>query len=87
MTEVGNGQKADPRPKKHLWFGYGNYSAHPNLQIGGGSIRDPDLFAMFFKPAKKERSPMTFFIYVAVGLIGLMGLVMLFAWGLLLFLK
>jgi len=81
MTRQNKGQQADQPNKKYLWFGYGNYSANPNLQIGGGNIRDPGLFAMFFRTEKIERSPMIFFVYILAGLIGLAALTMLLAWG------
>ena len=87
MTELDKGQKADQRPKKYLWFGFGNYSGLPNLQVGGGNVRDPGLFEELLKTSKTERSPTTFFVYVAAGLIGLMALALLLAWGLLLILR
>ncbi len=83
MTELDKGQKADRRPKKYLWFGYGNYGGgHPNLQIGGGNIRDPSLFEEVSKNTKTKSSWIRYFMYAAVGLVGLMVVALLFAWGL-----
>ena len=88
MTELDKGQKADRRAKKHLWFGYGNYGGgQPNMQIGGGNIRDPSLLEELSKNTKTEPSWMRYFIYAAAVLIGLMVLVMLLAWGLSLVMK
>ncbi len=77
MTELDKGQKADQQPKKHLWFGYGNYGGgHLTRQLGGGNVRDPGLFEELFKNSK------TCFVYAAAVLVGVMVLAMLFAWGL-----
>ena len=82
MTEVDKGQKADRRPKKHLWFGYGNYGGgHPTTQIGGGNVRDPSLFEELTKNTK------TCFLFVVVGLIALTVLAMLLAWVITLFVR
>ena len=81
MTELDKGQKTDQSPKKHLWFGYGNYGGLPNIQIGGGYVRDPSLFEKLTENPKTARSPMTFFMCAVSALIGLMVFVMLLAWG------
>ena len=80
MTSQNKGQQADQHNKKYLWFGYGNYGANPNLQVGGGNIRDPGLLETFFKTEKTERSSMIFFVYILAALIGLASLTMLLAW-------
>ena len=83
MTELDKGQKANRRPKKYLWFGYGNYGGgHPNLQIGGGNVRDPSLFEELSKNTKTKSSWIRYFMYAAAGLVGLMVVAMLLAWGL-----
>jgi len=82
MTELDKGRRADQRPKKYLWFGYGNYGGQPNIQTSMGNIRDAGLFEALSKESKTERSPMTFFMYAAIAVIGLMLFVMLLAWGL-----
>ena len=82
MTELDKGQKADKRPKKYLWFGYGNYGGSPTNQIGGGTIRDPGLVERLYKDTKTERSRLTCFMYVVAVSVGLTVLVMLLAWGL-----
>jgi hypothetical protein len=75
MSELDKGQKANQRPIKYLWFGYGNYGGgHPNMQIGGGNIRDPSMFEELFKNAK------TCFTFAVAVLVGLTLLVMLLAW-------
>ena len=77
MTDLAKGQKADQQPKKYRWFGYGNYGGgHPTTQIGGGNIRDPSLFEELSKNTR------TSVIYAVAGLVGLMVLAMLLAWGL-----
>jgi hypothetical protein len=81
MTELDKEQKPDQRPKKYLWFGYGNYGGSPNLQIGGGYVRDANLFEKLYKNTKTESSPMACFMYAGAMLVGLMLLVMLLAWG------
>jgi hypothetical protein len=81
MAELDKGHKVDQRHKKFLWFGYGNYGAQPNLQIGGGNIRNPDVFEELFEEPKAERSSITFFMYVVAALIGLTVFAILFAWG------
>ena len=81
MTELGKGPKADRRAKKYLWFGYGNYGGgHPNIQIGGGNIRDPSLFDELSKNTKTQSSWIRYFMYAAAVLVGLMVAVMLLAW-------
>lgn len=76
MPELDKRQKADQRPKKYLWFGYGNYGGgHPTTQIGGGNVRDPSLFEDLSKNTK------TCIMYAAAGLVGLTVLAMLLAWG------
>jgi hypothetical protein len=82
MTELDKERKADQRPKKYLWLGYGNYGGQPNIQTPVGNIRDPSLFEELSKNSKTERSPMRFFIYVISAVIGVMAFVMLLAWGL-----
>lgn len=83
MTELDKGQKAERRAKKYLWFGYGNYGGgHPNMQIGGGNIRDPSLFDELSKNTKTKSSWIRYFMYAAAGLVGLMVGAMLLAWGL-----
>jgi hypothetical protein len=82
MTEFKMGETATPRTTKYLWFGFGNYGAYPNLQVGGGFVRDPSLLAKLFKKAGLEDSPMTCFMYIAAGLVSLTALLMLLAWGL-----
>lgn len=81
MTELDNGQKADQRPKKYLWLGYGNYGGSPNPQIGGGIIRDPALFEKLYKDTKTALSSKTCFMYAVAVSVGLTVLVMLLAWG------
>ncbi len=81
MTELDKGKKADQRPKKYLWLGYGNYGGPPNNQIGGGIIRDPSLFEELSKNTKTERSSITCFMYAVAASVGLTVLVMLLAWG------
>jgi len=77
MPELNKRQNADRRPKKYLWFGYGNYAGgQPTTQIGGGNIRDPSLFEELSKSAR------TCFMYAAAVLVGVMVLAMLLAWGL-----
>jgi hypothetical protein len=77
MTDLDKRQKADQQPKKYLWFGYGNYGGgHLTRQLGGGNVRDPSLFEELFKNSK------TCFLYAVAGLVGLMVLAMLLAWGL-----
>lgn len=80
MTELDKGQKADRRPKKYLWFGYGNYTVQGNLQIPAGNVRDPGVFEELSKDSQTKRSPMTFFACATVAVIGFMGVVMLLAW-------
>jgi hypothetical protein len=76
MTTLDKGQKTNPRRKKYLWFGYGNYGGgHPTTQIGGGNVRDPSLFEELSKNTR------TCFLYAAAGLVGLTLLAMLLAWG------
>ena len=76
MTEFDKGQKTDQRPKKYLWFGYGNYGGgHPTTQIGGGNVRDPSLFEVLSKNVKPC------LIYALAALVGLTLLAMLLAWG------
>jgi len=87
MTRKNQAQQADQHSKKYLWLGYGNYGANPNLQVGGGNIRDPGLFATFFKTEKTEQSLMIFFVYILAGLIGLAALTMLLAWAVSLLLR
>jgi hypothetical protein len=82
MTKLDQGQKADRRPKKYLWFGYGNYGSSPTNQIGGGNIRDPGLFEKLYKDTKAELSSKTCFMYAVAVSVGLTVLVMLLAWGL-----
>ena len=83
MTDLNKGQDAGHRPRKYLWFGYGNYGGgHPNMQIGGGNIRDPGLFEELSKNTKTERSWLRVSLYAAAVLAGVMLLVMLLAWGL-----
>ena len=81
MTELDKGQKADRRPKKYLWFGYGNYTGQGNLQIPAGNVRDPGIFEELSKQPKAGRSPMAFFGCAAAGVVGLMLFAMLVAWG------
>lgn len=81
MTEFDKGQKTERRPKKYLWFGYGNYGTQPNLQIPTGNVRDPGFFEELSKETSTERSPTAFFTCAAVALIGLTLLAMLLAWG------
>ncbi len=80
MTELDKGQKADQRPKKYLWLGYGNYGGSPNPQIGGGIIRDPALFEKLY--TKTALSSKTCFMYAVAVSVALTALVMLLAWGL-----
>ena len=87
MTKVDKGQKADRGSKKYLWFGYGNYTAQGNLQIPAGNVRDPGLLEELSKGAKTERSPMAFFACAVIAVAGLMGFVMLLAWGVTLVLR
>ena len=82
MTELDSGQKADRRPRKYLWFGYGNYSGQPNIQTPAGNIRDPGLFEELSEEPKTERSAITYFVGIAVAVIALTMLTMLLAWGL-----
>lgn len=79
--------KTERGAKKYLWFGYGNYTAQGNLQIPAGNVRDPGLFEELSKESKTERSPMAFFTCAAIAVVGLMGFVMLLAWGVTLVLR
>ena len=81
MTELDKGHKADRRPKKYLWFGYGNYGSQPNLQIPAGNLRDPGIFEELSKESTTERSAMPFFACAIAAVLGLMLLVMVLAWG------
>lgn len=87
MTEGNQEQKADRRSKKHLWFGYGNYGGLPNLQVGGGNIRDPGLFETLLEYTQKERTPLRSILWAMTVLLGVMLFTMLAAWGLTLFLR
>ena len=87
MSEVDNVKKTKRPSKKYLWFGYGNYGGLPNLQIGGGNVRDPGLFETLSGNQKKEGSPVRFILYAAGILLGLMLIVMLAAWGFTLLLR
>lgn len=80
MTELGKGQKADRRPKKYLWFGYGNYGSQPNLQIPAGNVRDPGVFEELSQEAKTERPTIPFFMCATLAVAGVMAFVMLLAW-------
>ena len=80
MIESDKGQKTGQRAKKYLWFGYGNYSGLPNLQIGGGYVRDSGLFDGLLEESKTKRSAVPFFIYAILALLGCMGFAMLLAW-------
>ena len=80
MTELDKGQKADRRPKKYLWFGYGNYGSQPNLQIPAGNVRDPGVFEELSKDSKTDRSAMPFFACAVIVVTGVMAFVMLLAW-------
>jgi len=80
MTELDKGQKADRRPKKYLWLGYGNYGSQPNLQIPAGNIRDPALFEELTEESRTKRSPMAVFVYATSAIAGFMLFVMLLAW-------
>ena len=87
MTKIESGQAGERRVKKHLWFGYGNYGGLPNLQVGGGFVRDPGLFEALTGSPGKARSPLQSLLYAAGILIGVMLLVMLAAWAITLFLR
>jgi len=87
MTELNKGQKADQRPKKYLWFGYGNYGGQPNIQTPAGNIRAPGLFEELSEESKTERSPLTLFMRVSIAVIGFTLLVMLLVWGISLILR
>jgi hypothetical protein len=80
MTELNKGQKAGRHSKKYLWFGYGSYSAQPNLQIPAGNVRNPGLLEEFSKESNTKRSPMAFFACAAIGVMGLMAFAMLLVW-------
>ena len=80
MAEGNREQKAGRRPKKYLWFGYGNYGSQPNLQIPAGNERDPGVFEELPQDSKTERSPVRFFACAAAAVVGLMLFVMLLAW-------
>lgn len=80
MNDSDKDRKADRRPQKYLWFGYGSYSAQPNLQIPAGNVRDPGLLEEFSKESNAERSHIPFFACAAIGVIGLMAFAMLLAW-------
>ena len=80
MTGWNDGQKAGRQRKKYLWFGYGNYGGLPNLQVGGGNIRDPGLFEALSENLQKERSPIIYFLRAMAVLLGVMLFVMLAAW-------
>lgn len=86
MTELDKGQKADRRPKKYLWFGYGNYTGQGNLQIPAGDVRNPGVIDTLSRDPKTERSPITLFACAAVAVAGVMLFVMLLAWVVSLFL-
>ena len=75
MTELDKDQQADQRPKKYLWFGYGNYGGgNPTTQIGGGNVRDPSLIENLSKNTN------TCSIVAVIVLVGLPVLAMLLAW-------
>jgi hypothetical protein len=74
-------QETGQSPKKYLWFGSGNYGGRPTQQIGGGIVRDPNLIEELRDPSP-GRSPI---IYVGGGVIGFTVLVILFVWGISLF--
>lgn len=80
MTEFDKGQKTKSRPKKYLWFGYGNYGSQPNLQIPAGNVRDPDLLQEFSSEKETRRSALRLFACAATAVIGLMLFVMMLAW-------
>ena len=80
MTDSDKGQNADRHPKKYLWFGYGNYGGQPTRQIPVGNVRDPGFFEELSNQPKSERSPMMFFMWATIALIGLMAFLMLLAW-------
>ena len=69
MTELKDEQVDDKPRKKHLWFGYGSYGSQPNLQIGGGVVRDPNLVEKLYKTPKEERTQFPYFMYMAVGIV------------------
>lgn len=71
MIESKDGQSEDRLRKKYLWFGFGNYGGQPIQQIGGGSVRDPDLLENLYKTPSEERSQYPYFVYIAAGLVAL----------------
>ncbi len=86
MTEADKGQKAEQPSKKYLWLGYGNYGGS-SVQLGGGFVRNPGILADFFKHPNKAASPLAWILYAVAGVLAVMGLVMLLAWGITLFIR
>ena len=80
MTELDEEKKATQARKKYIWFGYGNYGG-PNPQIGGGNIRDPNVFERLSDDQDIGRSKMTAFMWVIAGVFGLTLFVLFLAWG------
>ena len=80
MTELKEGQDEGKPKKKHLWFGYGSYGSQPDLQIGGGYVRDPNLLEKLSKTPNTERFQFPYFMYIAVGIVVLTLFLMLVAW-------
>lgn len=81
MTEMEKDKDAGRKSKKHLWFGYGNYGGLPNMQVGGGYVRDPGLFDKLAGNAKIERSPVRFLACAVIVFLGVMAFVMAAAWS------
>jgi len=80
MTKLEKGPESGQSKKRYLWFGFGNYGGQPTQQIGGGFVRNPDMLEK-----KGGRFSVTYFAYIAGGVILLTLLVMLVAWAISLF--
>ena len=84
MTKLESGSGEEKPQEKRMWFGFGNYSGQPLLQLGGDFVRDPAHMEALLKTSKKH--PWSLFLYAVLGLALVMLLVMLAAWVVSLFL-
>jgi hypothetical protein len=46
------GRKAE---EEYLWYGYGTYGIQPNVQLGGGLARDPQILEEFLRLLRGKR--------------------------------
>lgn len=81
---TGKKQETGQSQKKYLWFGFGNYSAQPIQQMGGGIVRDPNLLQDTVQNSASERSPV---VRIAAAVIGFTLIVLLLVWGLSFFIR